>query len=73
MKKIDPIWTNIVFYASLIMGLFTLYSIYMSRRGLPPGACPVESHTEKIAITIVLAVGYFIMTFFTKAPPKKES
>lgn len=73
MKKIHPFITNIVFYASMLMGLFTLYSIYMSRKGLPPGACPVDNHQEKIILTIILAVGYFIMTYFTADKSRKGS
>lgn len=66
MKKIPPALTNAVFYAAMLVGAYTLIRIFLSQQGLAPGACPVETHQEKIALTVILSVGYFIMTFFTK-------
>lgn len=71
MKKIPPALTNLVFYSGMLMGVYTLIRIFLSRQGLAPGACPVESHPEKIIVTVILLAAYFIMTFFTKETPDK--
>lgn len=71
MKKINPKVADAFFYAALLMGLYTLFNIFVSNRNLPPGVCPADTHQGKIIATIVLVVVYFVLTFFTDKDPKK--
>lgn len=66
MKKIHSQITEGVFFATIFMGLYTLYNIFLSNRNLPAGVCPAESHQVKITVTILLAAAYLIMTLFAK-------
>ncbi|MDP3387001.1 MAG: hypothetical protein Q8S24_07195 [Eubacteriales bacterium] len=55
-------YLNILFALAVGFSGYTLARVYLTRRGLPPGACPIESFSTEISISIALCVLYFILS-----------
>lgn len=65
-------YLNIYFYIVAIFTVYTMIRIYLSRRGLPEGACPVENYNLELKIAIGLSIIYFILSFFIKEDKAME-
>ena len=59
-------YLNIYFYIVAGFTIYTMARIYLSRRGLPEGACPVESYNTELKLAIGMSIIYFILSFFIK-------
>lgn len=65
-------YLNIYFYITGAFTLYTMLRIYMSRRGLPEGACPVENYNLELKIAIGMSIIYFVLSFFIKEDKSKK-
>lgn len=65
-------YLNIYFYLTGAFTLYTMLRIYMSRRGLPEGACPVENYNLELKIAIGMSIVYFVLSFFIKEDKSKK-
>lgn len=63
-KKIYSIINNVIFISSLLISLYAFINIYLMRRGLPPGSCPVENYRPWLYLAIALGAVSFIASFF---------
>lgn len=70
MKKVLQWTEQITFYTGLLLAGYALFRIYLSRKGLPPGACPVDDNRIWINLAIACLVVSIILSFFQK---KKSS
>lgn len=71
-KNLEKI-SNYIFYTGLLVAVYGFYKIYISRRGLHPGVCPIDDNRPimyiAIGLFIVSLVLYIICDFQEK---KKE-
>ncbi|NLC65318.1 MAG: hypothetical protein GX752_00090 [Clostridium sp.] len=65
-------YLNIYFYITGAFTLYTMLRIFMSRRGLPEGACPVENYNLELKIAIGMSIIYFVLSFFIKEDKSKK-
>ena len=61
-NKLEKI-SNYIFYAGVIVAVYGLYKSFISTRGLPPGACPIEDNRPKIYLALVLLLASVIISF----------
>ena len=64
MEKKLKLIENISYYLGLVLAAFGLYKIYMSRKGLAPGMCPIDDNREYliggiIFLVISIGVGFY--------------
>lgn len=55
-------YLNILFILAVGFSSYTLARVYLTRRGLPPGACPISTFSTEIYVSIALCVVYFILS-----------
>jgi ATP-dependent Lon protease len=65
MRIINPKITNSVFYIAITVSIYNLLQLYLARRSLPAGMCPVDGNSAGITLSLTLIFIYFVMTFFT--------
>lgn len=63
--------SDILFYLGLIVGGYGFLQIYISKRGLPEGACPIESNIEFIALAILLFMVSLTLSFISDYRKRK--
>lgn len=51
------------FYGGILVAAYGLYKIYIDRRGLPLGACPIENNRPIMYIGIALLVISLVLDF----------
>ncbi|MBU5292467.1 hypothetical protein FYJ27_02530 [Anaerosalibacter bizertensis] len=56
-KNLEKI-SNYIFYTGLLVAVYGLYKIYISRRGLPQGVCPIDDNRP----IMYIAIGLFIVS-----------
>ena len=61
-NKLEKI-SNYIFYAGVIVAVYGLYKSFISTRGLPLGACPIEDNRPKIYLALVLLLASVIISF----------
>ena len=62
MKNINR-YLNILFALAIAASAYTLIRVYLSRRNLPPGVCPIQQFNVEIGISITLCVTYVLLSF----------
>ncbi|SHF20518.1 hypothetical protein [Alkalibacter saccharofermentans] len=65
MRVLNPKITNSVFYIAITVSIYNILQIYLARRSLPAGMCPVDNNSAGITLSLALIFVYFVMTFFT--------
>ncbi|MCR2044118.1 hypothetical protein [Anaerosalibacter massiliensis] len=58
MKKSLEKIGNCIFYTGVLVAAYGLYQIYINRKGLPPGVCPVNENRT----IMYLAISMFIIS-----------
>lgn len=53
--------SNYIFYAGVVVAVYGLYKSFISTRGLPPGACPIDDNRPKLYLAIGLLLISYIM------------
>jgi hypothetical protein len=61
MKNSDKL-LNILFIIAIGFSGYTLFNVYMSRKNLPLGTCPMTSYSTEITISIILCAAYFVLS-----------
>lgn len=71
MKKNLEKISNYIFYIGLVVAVYGLYKSFISTRGLPPGACPIENNRPKLYLAIILLLLSYIMSYINDRQKKK--
>lgn len=50
-------------YFGIIIGIYGFYKIYVSRKDLPIGACPIENNSNIMHISIIILIISIIISF----------
>lgn len=72
MKKNLEKISNYIFYIGVLVAGYGLYKSFISTRGLPPGACPIEDNRPKLYLAIGLLLISYIMSFINDRQIKKN-
>ena len=64
---------DIYFIVSMMVAIYTVINIFITRSKLPPNVCPVENHNTLITISIVMSLGYFVLSVVIEANHKLTS
>lgn len=64
--------SNYIFYLGLLVAAYGLYKSYISTRGLPPGACPIENNRPVLYIAIGLLVISTILSYIQDLQKKNK-
>lgn len=70
MKKNLEKISNYIFYIGLVVAVYGLYKSFISTRGLPPGACPIENNRPKLYLAIILLLLSYIMSYINDRQKK---
>lgn len=62
---------DITYYLGMIVSLLGIVLVYISRRNLPEGACPVDDYRYILITGIVLFVSSLIVGFIRSIKEKK--
>ncbi len=54
---------DICYYLGLLVSAFGLYKIYISRKGLPAGACPIDDNRPILILGISLFIISIVLGF----------
>jgi hypothetical protein len=69
-KLMVSIISNISLAAAVIIGGYAVVNVYLLKRSLPSGVCPVIRNRLLIYAAIVLCIVSFILSFFDKKVEK---
>lgn len=72
MKKNLEKISNYIFYIGLVVAVYGLYKSFISTRGLPPGACPIENNRPKLYLAIILLLLSYIMSYINDRQKKNK-
>lgn len=70
-RNLDKI-SNYIFYSGLVVAIYGLYKSFISTRGLPPGACPIEDNRPRLYLAIGLLLISFILSYLHDMQKKKD-
>lgn len=62
IKKISNYLMNI----GIALSIFSFYVVYQTRKGLPPGVCPIEGHSNLLYLAIFISILGLVMSFITE-------
>lgn len=71
MKNLEKV-SNYTFYGGLLATIYGLYRIFISRKDLAPGACPIEDNRPIMFIAIGLLIISLILSFICDFKIKKN-
>lgn len=54
MKRFFRVLGSVTFVGALVSAAYALIRIYLARKGLPPGVCPVDNNRPWLYLTLVL-------------------
>lgn len=65
-------WSNRAFILALITAVYAFVQIYLSRRGLPPGVCPIDENRLPVYIAIAFALASLVLSFLSDRRNRRE-
>ncbi|MGG7176880.1 hypothetical protein ACQPU1_04755 [Clostridium paraputrificum] len=69
-KRINKI-SDYLMYSGVIVGVYGLYKVIVSRVGLPEGACPISDNRGILYLGMTLLISSVILSFFSDRADKK--
>ncbi|WP_052447316.1 hypothetical protein [Clostridium polynesiense] len=71
MKNYFDKISNYLLYIGMLIGAYGFYVIYISRAGLPEGACPIEDNRPIMFVSIGFLIASLIFSFASDYYKKK--
>ncbi|HZJ56802.1 MAG TPA: hypothetical protein VFD89_00995 [Clostridia bacterium] len=62
-RRLIRLFGNILFILAIGLSLYLLIGLFIVRRSLPPGVCPIDNKRPLMYIAIALALSSFVLTF----------
>lgn len=72
MKKYIEKVSKYTFYAGVLTAIYGLFKSFIDRRGLPPGACPIEDNRPIMYIGIALLIISIVLDFIDDHQKKEK-
>ena len=72
MKKIKLL-SEVGFYSSLTIGIYSIYKTYIGNQDLPQGVCPVENYRWMMYLSVGLLISTLLIQEIIKRKELKNS
>ena len=69
-KRVNKI-SDYLMYSGVIVGVYGLYKVIVSRIGLPEGVCPITDNRGVLYLGMILLISSVILSFISDREDKK--
>ncbi|MEG1002356.1 hypothetical protein [Clostridium sp.] len=68
LSKISNYLSNI----GIVLAIYSMYKIYITKKSLPPGACPIENYNYLLYLTIAIIILSLIIAIISEKIEKNS-